>query len=47
MSIDKLLLQDLNKWSISVSNELGRLTNGIRSVTGSNDLQFIKKVKFL
>ena len=43
MSIDDLIKKDPNIWIPSVSNELGRMTNGIRSIKGNNVLVFVPK----
>ena len=42
-SIDKLLTDDIQTWGVSLSNELGRLSQGIRTIQGNNALNFIPK----
>ena len=41
-SIDSLLKSNPKIWEIALSNELGRLAQGIRDVTGNNVMDFIK-----
>ena len=41
--VDKLLKQDPKTWEPSVSNELGRLTKGIRDIQGNDVFDFIAK----
>lgn len=41
--IDKLLEQDPTKWQPSVSNELGRMVQGVRDVKGNDVMDFIPK----
>jgi hypothetical protein len=36
MSIDALLLQNPDVWEPSVSNEIGRLANGVRNIKDNN-----------
>lgn len=43
MNIDKLLQKDPKTWKPSVSNELGRLADGIRNIKGTNTIRFIPK----
>ena len=43
MNIDMLIRQDPKTWKRSVSNELGRMTQGIRNVKGNNVMVFITK----
>ena len=40
-SIDKLLKSNPDIWSVALSNELGRLAQGIRDIKGNNVLDFI------
>ena len=40
-SIDKLLKTNPDIWSVALSNELGRLAQGIRDIKGNNVLDFI------
>ena len=44
-SIDTLLKQNPLIWGSSLSNELGRLSQGVRDIEGNNALMFIKKSK--
>ena len=41
--IDKLLQSDPTKWEPSVSNEIERLTKGIRAIKGNDVFDFIAK----
>ena len=45
-SIDQLLKEDISRWGPSLSNEIGRLSQGIRNVEGNNAIIFIPKSKF-
>ena len=40
-SIDSLLKNDLTIWNDALSNEIGRLSQGIRNVKGNNAIDFI------
>ena len=42
-SIDYLLNEDEPTWGCSLSNELGRLAQGIGEITGNNAIKFISK----
>ena len=42
MRIDKLLQENRIVWGKSLSNELGRLTQGIRNIVGNGAMEFIK-----
>ena len=42
-TLDRLLIDDISTWGKSLSNELGRLSQGIRNITGNNAMTFIKK----
>ena len=41
LRIDKLLAKNKEVWNISMSNELGRLTKGVRNVTENDAMDFI------
>jgi hypothetical protein len=41
LRIDKLLLENKPVWGKSLSNELGRLTQGVREVKGTDAMEFI------
>ena len=41
LRIDKLLAKNKEVWQISMSNELGRLTKGVRNVAGNDAMDFI------
>ena len=43
LNVDKLLHQNPIIWRRSVSNEIGRLAQGIQDIKGNNAMQFIKK----
>ena len=43
MNVDKLLKTESQIWSESVSNELGRLAQGISNVKGNDAIEFIPK----
>ena len=43
MSVDALLAKDPDVWAPSVSNEIGRLAQGIRNVAGNDATEFIHK----
>ena len=43
MSVDALLAKDPDVWAPSVSNEIGRLAQGIRNVAGNDAMVFIHK----
>ena len=45
-SIDTLLNEDIYTWGLSLSNELGRLSQGNGKVIGNNALIFIKSQKY-
>ena len=41
LSIDKLLRQNPERWNNSLSNEIGRLAQGIRNVKGNDVVDFV------
>ena len=41
--MDFLLRENQERWGPSLSNELGRLAQGIRDVKGNNALTFVEK----
>ena len=43
MSVDSLLKEKPDIWRQSVSNELGRLAQGVRNIKGNNVIEFIYK----
>ena len=43
LNIDKLIIKEPKIWKPSVSNELGRLANGVRDIEGNNAIVFIQK----
>ena len=43
LNIDKLLHLDPTIWKPSVSNELGRLADGVRDVKGNKAIEFVSK----
>ena len=43
LNIDKLLIKEPKVWKPSVSNELGRLANGVRDIVGNYAIVFVKK----
>ena len=42
-NIDNLLKKDPNIWNIALSNEIGRLAQGIRDINGNDAIDFIAK----
>ena len=47
LSIDQLIQEEPHTWKISVSNEIGRMAQGIRNVKGNDVLVFIPRHKVL
>ena len=41
LSLDKLLRNNPTTWQPALSNELGRLSQGIKSIIGNDTLEFI------
>ena len=41
LSVDKLLKQNPERWNNSLSNEIGRLVQGIRNVKGNDGVDFV------
>ena len=47
LNVDKLLLWKPTIWKLSVSNELGRLTQGISNIKGNDVMDLIPKFEIL
>ena len=45
MSINQLIVEEPRTWKESVSNEIGRISQGVRNVKGNNFLVFIPRHK--
>ena len=46
-SIDTLLKNNPNVWETALSNELGRLSQGVRDIVGNDVIDFIHFLRYL